>query len=99
MVFFVLIYNYCGLKPKPSTENQAISRTYRMGQTRNVQVFRLLCADSVDERIVEILNEKSTIFENFADTSVVGRESMEINKEATKKIVASELERVKNHKN
>ncbi len=86
----------CEPQLKPSTENQAISRTYRMGQTRNVQVFRLLCADSVDERIVEILNEKSTIFENFANTSVVGEQSIEIDKEATKKIVAVEIERIKN---
>ena len=86
----------CEPQLKPSTENQAISRTYRMGQTRNVQVFRLLCADSVDEKIVEILNQKTTIFENFADTSVIGEKSVEIDKQLSKKIVASEIERIKN---
>ncbi len=86
----------CEPQLKPSTENQAISRTYRMGQTRNVQVFRLLCADSVDEKIVEILNEKTTIFENFANESVVGKSSVEIDKQTTKNIIKNEKERIKN---
>ncbi len=88
----------CEPQLKPSTENQAISRTYRMGQTRNVQVFRLLCADSIDEKIVEILNTKSTIFENFANTSVVGEQSLEIDKEASKAIVAQEKQRIEKQK-
>ena len=81
---------------KPSTENQAISRTYRMGQTRNVQVFRLLWTDSVDERMVEILEQKEEVFENFADSSVIVKESVEIDKQICKNIIASEKERIKN---
>lgn len=88
----------CEPQLKPSTENQAISRTYRMGQTRNVQVFRLLCADSIDEKIVEILNTKSTIFENFANTSVVGEQSLEIDKQISKNIIAKEKERIEKEK-
>ena len=86
----------CEPQLKPSTENQAISRTYRMGQTRNVQVFRLLCTDSVDERIVEILSAKEEIFENFANTSVVGKQSIEIDNQISKNIIAGEIERIKN---
>ena len=40
----------CEPQLKPSIENQAISRAYRMGQARNVLVHRLLCPDSIDER-------------------------------------------------
>lgn len=40
----------CEPQFKPSIENQAISRAYRMGQTRNVLVYRLLCEDTVDEK-------------------------------------------------
>lgn len=36
----------CEPQFKPSIENQAISRAYRMGQTRNVLVYRLLCEDT-----------------------------------------------------
>jgi SNF2 family DNA or RNA helicase len=41
---------FCEPQFKPSIENQAISRSYRMGQTRNVLVYRLLCEDTVDEK-------------------------------------------------
>ncbi len=85
----------CEPQLKPSTENQAISRTYRMGQTRNVQVFKLLCENSVDERITEILSNKEKIFENFADVSVIGKKSVEIDAQTSKNIVASEVERLK----
>ncbi|MBQ9795619.1 MAG: DEAD/DEAH box helicase [Clostridia bacterium] len=89
----------CEPQLKPSTENQAISRTYRMGQTRNVQVFRLLCENSVDERITEILVNKEKIFENFADVSVVGKKSIEIDAKTSKNIVLSEVERLKKDNN
>ncbi|MBR2024980.1 MAG: DEAD/DEAH box helicase, partial [Clostridia bacterium] len=59
----------CEPQLKPSIENQAISRVYRMGQARSVSVHRLLCADSIDERITTILEEKQLIFDAFADQS------------------------------
>ncbi|MEV6769676.1 DEAD/DEAH box helicase [Nocardia sp. NPDC051030] len=54
---------------KPSSEDQAIARAHRMGQTRTVQVHRLLAKDSVDERIVEILERKQALFDEFARKS------------------------------
>lgn len=56
---------------KPSLEEQAIARAHRMGQTRRVQVFRLLASDSVDERMVEILQRKSVDFDRYARDSSV----------------------------
>ena len=47
---------------KPSTENQAIARVYRMGQTRRVIVHRLLARDSIDERLTDVLRKKQEIF-------------------------------------
>lgn len=85
----------CEPQLKPSTENQAISRTYRMGQVRNVMVFRLLCEESVDERIMEILDTKQTIFDRFADKSVMGEHSIQITEQMTNKIIDSEIERIK----
>ena len=35
---------------KPSTETQAIARAHRMGQTRPVVVYRLIAANTIDER-------------------------------------------------
>ncbi|MEV0250666.1 SNF2-related protein [Nocardia sp. NPDC050712] len=54
---------------KPATEDQAIARAHRMGQTRPVQVHRLLAKDSVDERMREILEHKQLLFAEFARKS------------------------------
>ncbi|MEX1371211.1 DEAD/DEAH box helicase [Lactobacillus gasseri] len=61
----------CEPQWKPSTENQAISRAYRMGQNRNVMVYRLLTKESVDETMMEIIHEKEDIFNTYANDSVV----------------------------
>jgi len=61
---------------KPSLETQAISRAYRMGQVRDVQVHRLLCVNTIDERMMEILQGKQREFRACADESVVGTESL-----------------------
>ncbi|GAB2675273.1 DEAD/DEAH box helicase [Saccharopolyspora gloriosae] len=54
---------------KPSTEDQAIARCHRMGQTRKVHVHRILAKDSVDERLTETLVAKSEIFDAYARES------------------------------
>lgn len=59
----------CEPQYKPSIENQAISRAHRMGQTRDVLVHRLLCPDTVDERMLELLESKQAEFDTFADES------------------------------
>lgn len=76
----------CEPQLKPSIENQAISRAYRMGQVRNVLVFRLLCEDSIDERIMELLESKQEIFDNFAAESVSGEESLHTDVDALLKL-------------
>ena len=84
----------CEPQFKPSIENQAVSRAYRMGQTRNVLVYRLLCEDSVDERITEILKEKQNIFDAFADESSAAAESLEIDSDSFGNIIDEEIKRI-----
>ncbi len=67
---------FCEPQIKPSIENQAISRAYRMGQVRDVIVYRLLCDETIDERMLEILRNKQIEFDNFAEDSVVGDEGL-----------------------
>ncbi len=62
---------FCEPQIKPSLTWQALSRVYRMGQVRNVLVYHLLCAGTVDEDMIGILEEKQLEFKNFADESVV----------------------------
>ena len=54
---------------KPSIEQQAIARAHRMGQTRRVQVHRLLAKDGVDERIREVQEHKQLLFDHYARQS------------------------------
>lgn len=68
----------CEPQWKPSTEEQAISRAYRMGQAKNVTVYRLFTAESIDERILELLNVKSDLFNLYARDSGVGDLSQNI---------------------
>jgi superfamily II DNA or RNA helicase len=53
----------------PSIEEQAIARAHRMGQVRRVDVHRLLCEDSVDQRILELLADKREAFDEYARRS------------------------------
>ena len=46
---------------KPSTEQQAVARAHRMGQTRPVVVYRLIAASSIDEHIVELSGFKAEL--------------------------------------
>ncbi len=84
----------CEPQFKPSIENQAISRAYRMGQTRNVLVHRLLCDETVDERISELLKTKQEIFDAFADESAVGTESLELDEKTFGSIMEEEKNRI-----
>lgn len=56
---------------KPSIEWQAIARVHRMGQSRSVMVHRLLARDTIEERLVQLIEEKTQIFRNFAHDSSV----------------------------
>ncbi|MGC3982571.1 MAG: DEAD/DEAH box helicase [Steroidobacteraceae bacterium] len=42
----------------PAVEDQATDRAYRIGQQRNVQVYKLLCAGTVEEKIDQMLESK-----------------------------------------
>ncbi|NEC02770.1 DEAD/DEAH box helicase, partial [Streptomyces anulatus] len=59
----------CEPQVKPTLEHQAVARAHRMGQVRPVQVHRLLAADSVDQRLVELLARKDRLFDAYARRS------------------------------
>lgn len=84
----------CEPQFKPSIENQAVSRAYRMGQTRNVLVYRLLCEGTVDEKITAMLESKQAIFDAFADKSVAANESMELDDKTFGNIIKEEIDRI-----
>lgn len=86
---------FCEPQIKPSLETQAVARSYRMGQSQSVIVHHLLMQDSADERILEIKNQKSELFANFADESLIGDMDLKINEnQVMKQIVEDELNRL-----
>ncbi len=54
----------------PAVEAQAIDRAYRMGQTRHVFAYRMICRDTVEEKILQLQTNK----QDLAD-SIVGEEN------------------------
>jgi SNF2 family DNA or RNA helicase len=70
----------------PAVEDQATDRAYRIGQHRNVQVYKLVCQGTYEERIAAMLEEKRGLAE-----SVVGhgeRLVTELDDEALRALVA-----------
>lgn len=84
----------CEPQFKPSIENQAISRAYRMGQARSVLVYRLLCEETVDERITELLEQKQAVFDAFADKSAAAEQSLELDEAGFGQIIRQEIDRI-----
>ena len=53
-----------------STENQATDRAYRIGQKNNVQVYKLITKNSIEEKIYELQNKKSMLIDNVLSTKM-----------------------------
>jgi len=53
----------------PMVENQAVDRTHRIGQTRKVQVFRLITKGSVEEKIMNLQQHKLQLFDEVVSES------------------------------
>ena len=51
-----------------STENQATDRAYRIGQKNNVQVYKLITKNSIEEKIYELQQRKAELADNMLDT-------------------------------
>jgi DNA helicase INO80 len=45
----------------PTVDQQAMDRAHRLGQTKQVTVYRLICKGTIEERIVQRATEKSEI--------------------------------------
>lgn len=51
----------------PAVENQATDRAYRIGQTRAVQVHKLICLGTLEERIDEMIEQKQAVADAVID--------------------------------
>ncbi len=46
----------------PASEAQAVDRTHRIGQARNVMVYRLVAKDTIEEKVMALKARKSQLF-------------------------------------
>ena len=48
----------------PAVENQATDRAYRIGQTRTVHVHKFVCVGTLEERIDQMIEQKTALADN-----------------------------------
>jgi superfamily II DNA or RNA helicase len=66
--------DYCFLLDpwwNPATEAQAVDRTHRIGQTRNVVVYRLISAGTIEQKVMALKARKAELFSSVIDSGNV----------------------------
>lgn len=69
----------------PAVENQAIDRCYRIGQKKHVMAYRMICKDTIEEKILTLQNKKKGI---AASIISVDEEQKSFNTEEIKDLFA-----------
>jgi SNF2 family DNA or RNA helicase len=62
--------DYCFLLDpwwNPAAEAQAVDRAHRIGQTRNVMVYRPIAKDTIEEKVMALQARKAALFANVID--------------------------------
>ena len=49
----------------PAVEDQAFARAHRIGQKQNVMVFRFICKDTVEEKVLRLQEQKRQTVDMF----------------------------------
>lgn len=45
----------------PAVEQQAIDRTHRIGQTKNIFAYRMICIDTIEDKILQLQEKKKSL--------------------------------------
>jgi non-specific serine/threonine protein kinase len=45
----------------PAVEQQAIDRTHRIGQTKNIFAYRMICKDTIEDKILQLQDKKRSL--------------------------------------
>lgn len=51
----------------PAVEAQAVDRAHRIGQSKPVMVYRLVAADTIEEKVMELKERKAALFSRVVD--------------------------------
>lgn len=60
-----------------AAEEQATDRAHRIGQTRNVQVYKLICHDTIEEKVVELQRSKKDLSEAVVHSGDKGIQALD----------------------
>ncbi len=57
----------------PAVEQQAIDRTHRIGQTKNIFAYRMICKDTIEDKIMQLQEKKRSLAKDLIadDTTFV----------------------------
>ncbi|CAB4025988.1 SWI SNF-related matrix-associated actin-dependent regulator of chromatin subfamily A containing [Paramuricea clavata] len=58
----------------PHNDKQAECRCHRLGQTREVNVYRLICKDTCEEDILKCANDKIRLHEDISGNQISNKE-------------------------
>ena len=59
----------------PQAENQATDRTHRIGQTKTVEVIKLIAKGTIDEKILELQEKKKLLFDKLIESNDIDYEA------------------------
>ena len=54
----------------PQAENQATDRTHRIGQTKNVEVIKLVCKGTIEEKILDLQTKKKILSDKIIESDM-----------------------------
>ncbi|MHA7283601.1 DEAD/DEAH box helicase [Arthrobacter sp. TMS2-4] len=66
--------DYCFLLDpwwNPASEAQAVDRTHRIGQTKNVMVYRMVSKGTIEEKVMKLKEKKAKLFTSVMDDDAV----------------------------
>lgn len=62
-----------------SLENQATDRAHRIGQQKNVFIYKLIVKDSIEEKILSLQESKKEIIEQIFDETSSNKNLIDMN--------------------
>ena len=54
----------------PAVEQQAIDRTHRIGQTKNIFAYRMICIDTIEDKILQLQERKKVLAKELISDEV-----------------------------
>ena len=76
----------------PQTENQATDRAHRIGQKNTIEVIKLICKGTIEEKILELQNKKKLLADAL-------NEGKDIDKNLISKLSADDIKDLLNTDN